>query len=153
ALHGHAAVAVAAVAGVGDDGPATAAARAGALDGKEPLALNDDAVAVAAAAGGRPAPLLGAAAAAIRAQLLTWDGERLADALGGFEQVDLDGVLQVAAGLRAAASAAAVEDVAEQVAEDVEDAADVVEVGGAVEALQTRVAVAVVAGALVRITE
>ena len=117
-----AAGAVAPEAGIGDDDAAAAAAGAGLLDAEEALALQMTTPWPSQrrhVAGW--VPRLGAAAAAVGARLLAAEVDRLGDAPGRLEQVDLDGHLQVAAaaGAAAAGRAAAAEQAAEQVAEQV----------------------------------
>src|SRR5262249_16715342 len=83
--HLHATLPVARWARVGDDRPASAAARAGLLDAEKPLALNDHAVAAAAPTHDWPGPRPRAIAAAVRTILLAGDRYGLGDTAGRFE--------------------------------------------------------------------
>ena len=109
--------AVAVGAGVGDDGAAAAAAGAGLLQCGRSPATCDDRRPGRRSAGTSPGcvPRLRPAAGAVVAGLLARDGDRLRDAAGRLDEVDLDGH---SAGrgrrLRAAPPAAAAEQVAEQ---------------------------------------
>src|SRR5262249_55658742 len=138
-------MAEAARARIGDDGAPPAAAVARLLNPKESLASDDNAVAAAAPADDGLCPRFRSTAAALLAVFFARDGDGFGDAAGRFEEVDLDADLKIPAAARPVpAAAAATENVADDVAEQVEDRCSVVERRSAV-VLQPRMAVAVVA--------
>src|SRR5262249_55043736 len=122
------------------------------LHAEETLALNDHAVAVAALARCRLRAAAAAAPRALGARLFTRNVAALGRAAVRFGQIHLDRDLQVASRRRPAPAAALTEDVAEQVAKQVEDRFGAVEMRD-VHAVQAGVSVAVVALALVRLAQ
>src|SRR5262249_53063068 len=121
AADGHVALPAAGRAQVGDDEAAAAAPGAGLLDAEKPLVAQHGPAAVPPPAPDRRAALAGARAAAVAAHFLARDGDRLGAAGVGLAQVQLQRVEQVLAGLRAVRPPPAAEEVAEQVADDVEE--------------------------------
>jgi hypothetical protein len=144
---------------LGDDRAGAAALAAGARHREEPLLIAQLSAALALRAGGRLRVLGGARPVAGLARLLAGNLHRGLGALGGFDEGNLEVVAQIGAALRAAAPAAAAEDVAEaehvaQAAEDVLEAGEDVGIdaaGGG--AAQAGVAEAVVHVALVGVGE
>ena len=130
-----AALAVAGRAGVLDDRPGAAALRAGLGDREQALALDLDAAPAAARADDRRRARLGAGAGAGRAALVGGDGDRHLRAGDRLVEADRDLGLEVAAALgawlasrrppAAAAAAPAAGGLAEEVGEDVAEAARV----------------------------
>ena len=147
-------------AGRADDRSRAAALPAGPRDGEEALLIAQLAAAVALRACLRLGSRRGAGALARFARFLPRNLNRRLDAFGGFVERDLEVVAQIRAALRAAAAALSAEHLAD--AEDVAEAAeDVFEAGedariesaGAGRALDARVAVPIVGGALVTVRE
>src|SRR5262249_19235549 len=104
----------------------------------------------AAPAGRGPGAFLAAGAAAVIADLFARNLDDLLGAADRFEQFDIDGHLQIAAGLGTATTIAA-EHAAEQLAEDVHDRVGIAEVRQL--PLEAGMAVAIVALAFFRVAE
>src|SRR5438132_6182621 len=147
-----AAVAAAGRAGIGDDLAAAATGATGLLNPEEPLALDDDALAMAAPARGRARAVAGAAPRAFTAELLATNAHGLDDAARCLGQVELDLDAVIPAPCRTVPRIVAeqpAQNVAEQVAEH---RPGVVEVRH-VHAVEAGMAVAVIALPLLGVAE